>query len=459
MRKHKTQSYRFRSFRTRVKEMPPACKIAAVIAAIVFIRAGSSYPLPFVNADYMKALLSIQGLAFLNSITGGSMQQMSFFALSISPYITASIIMQLLTAVIPALEDLQKDGKTGMERYKNITRLVAISLSIIQSVSMAVGLGARGLLVSYTPLTVAFVSIMWSVGAIVLIGISVFIDWLEIGSGVSILLCANILSGLPSDAFTVWTVLVSGKPTAWAVLSAVLACAAVIAVLAACAVLATARKEIPVTDSRKMAGHLSKSTFPIPLNTCSVMPVIFAGSIMSIPVIAAQFAGISDNSIVTHITRCLSPNEWFRPAQPVYTVGAVLYFAFTTIFTYFYLDIGFNPYEIADNLKRSGAAIPGIRPGTPTAEYMKKTSTRVALVGNTATTLLILAMYAVCNACGIGTLGIAGTSAVILVGVVAEEMRLFESMRAAGRAVAYRSRKPKTVRVPGRRVVRNAEMG
>ena len=425
--------YKCKSFRTRLKELPFVCKTGIVLMVIIFVRFGSSYPLPFVNTGYMQMILGIQGLAFLNSITGGSMQQMSFFALSISPYITASIIMQLMTVVFPSLEELQKDGKTGMEHFKKITQVLAITLAVIQSVAMAAGLGARGLLVSYTLATVIIASVVWSVGAVTLIGISTFLDWMEVGSGLSILLCTNILSTFPSDLFSLRDVFVSGKITAVAVLNIVLIIAVFLAVIGICVTLATTCREIPVTNSRKMGGRLNKSTFPIPLNTCSVMPVIFSSSILSLPIIVSQFTGTAKNGLPMHIMRCLSTGEWFKPEQPVYSIGALLYFGLTTLFTYFYLDIGFNPYEIADNLKRSGATIPGIRPGTPTMEYIKKVSTHIALVGNAATTFLIIAMYAACNFYGLGSLSIAGTSVIILVGVVTEERRILVSLLAVNK--------------------------
>ncbi len=434
------KNHGFRTIRSRLRGLPLACKAVIILTVIILVRFGSSYPLPFVDRDYMRMILGIQGLAFLNSITGGSMQQMSFFALSISPYITASIIMQLMTVVFPSLEELQKDGKSGRERFRRITQVLAAVLSIIQSVAMAVGLGARGLMVSYTPAAVAAASVTWSVGAIVLIGISSFLDWLEVGNGISILLCANILSTFPSDVFSLRDMFVTGKIPAVAVWNTLLIVAAFLAVIGICVVLASTYREIPVTNSRKMAGRLERSTFPIPLNTCSVMPVIFASSILSLPIIVSQFTGTAKSGLPMHIMRCLTTGEWFNVKQPAYSIGAILYFGLTTLFTYFYLDIGFNPYEIADNLKRSGAAIPGIRPGTPTVEYIRKVSTRIALAGNTTTTLLILAMYAACNAYGLGSLGIAGTSVIILVGVVVEERRLLASLAAVNK-FAMHSRK------------------
>ena len=163
------------------------------------------------------------------------------------------------------------------------------------------------------------------------------------------------------------------------------------------------------------------------------MPVIFASSIISMPLIVVQFLGKGNDGILMHIVKGLSSNEWFKLETPQYSAGALLYFLLTTFFTYFYLEIGFNPMEIADNLKKSGATIPGIRPGKPTEEYIRKWSVRIALTGNTITTALILTMHAICNNSGMGTLSITGTSIIILVGVVVEEKKLFASLLAVSR--------------------------
>lgn len=154
----------YRTWKSRTKEWKIPVKLAVILVLIVLIRIGSSYPLPFVNGNYMRSLLSMQGLAFLNAMTGGSMQQMSLFALSISPYITASIIMQLMTVIFPEIEEMQKDGKTGQDKFKNITRILAAALSVLQAVAMAIGLGAKGLLITYTPVTVLIATLVWSLG-------------------------------------------------------------------------------------------------------------------------------------------------------------------------------------------------------------------------------------------------------------------------------------------------------
>jgi len=427
------QYFGYRTFKSRTKDLKLPAKLAVVLFLIVLIRIGSSYPLPFVNGDYMRGLLGMQGLAFLNAMTGGSMQQMSLFALSISPYITASIIMQLMTVIFPGIEEMQKDGKTGQDRFKNITRILAAVLSVLQSAAMAIGLGAKGLLITYTPATVLIATLVWSIGGVILIGISSYIDWMEIGNGISIILCANILSTFPSDLFVIRDVYLTNRLPAVMGVNVVLITMVFLAVIAACAALYMTQKEIPVVNSRKLAGSVNKSTFPIPLNTCSVMPVIFASSIISMPLIVVQFLGKGNDGILMHIAKGLSSNEWFKLETPQYSVGALFYFLLTTFFTYFYLEIGFNPMEIADNLKKSGATIPGIRPGKPTEEYIRKWSVRIALTGNTITTALILTMHAICNNSGMGTLSITGTSIIILVGVVVEEKKLFASLLAVSR--------------------------
>lgn len=424
------KQYGYRTFKSRVKGLSLPVKLLLILLIIVFIRFGSSYPLPFVNGDYMKTLLSLQGLSFLNSMTGGSLQQMSLFALSISPYITASIIMQLMTVVIPALEELQKDGKSGQDKFKRITQFLAISLSVIQSASMAIGLGAKGLLLTYTPATVLLATVIWSIGGIILIGLSCFIDWMGIGNGVSIILCVNILSTFPSDLFSIRDVFLANRIPAYIAVNIILIAAVFLIVIAACVVLYTTRKELPISNSKKLVGNTSRTTFPIPLNTCSVMPVIFASSVTSLPIVVIQFLGKSGSGIPMHIVNTLSTGKWFLPDQPYYTLGAVIYFMLTTFFTYFYLEIGFNAMEIADNLKRSGATIPGIRPGKPTEDYIRKLSIKIALTGNTVTTLLILLMHLICNLSGLGTLRIIGTSIIILVGVTVEEKNLLSSFAA-----------------------------
>ena len=419
-------NYNHKSFKRRLEDLSLWKKLFIVAAFIIIIRAGSVIPLPFVNADYMQLLLGSDGLGFFNSVTGRSFYQMSIFALSISPYITASIIIQLLSIVIPRLEAIRKEGKSGEDKIKKITAVTGIILAFVQSVGMAAGLGAGGLIEPYNVWTVIGATVIWTLGAAAIIGIGTFISMLNIGNGISIILFANIVSSLPGDVLTVKSVLINNRTAAGMIVNSCIVAIVFVAVLGACVILSNTVKKIKVIQSRKLYGS-AESTFPIPLATCSVMPIIFASSILSMPILISRFVPSLQSGIPMHVIRMLNSSYWFRPDMPYYTAGIVIYAALTTFFAYFYLTIGFNSIEIANNFKKSGTIIPGIRPGAPTADYIDKTSTRVALVGNTIMTALILFMHLVCNANNLGALSIAGTSVLICVNVILEEKKLAES--------------------------------
>lgn len=406
----------------KVRDLALWKKICIVIFFMAFIRVGSNIPLPFVNRDYIRSLLDVDGLGFINSITGGSMLQMSFFALSVSPYITASIVIQLITVLSPSLEEMRKDGKTGMDKYKKITNITGVVLGFVQAAAMAVGLGRNGLLDPFNWKTVVLATIIWSIGGAVIILIGMFLDMLEIGNGISMILFCNIVASIPSDIVKIFE-FASVKNRAGMIITCIMANLLALALVYVSTVCQETEKRITITQTRK--GYRGPdSVFPIPFLTCSVMPVIFAGSIMSFPIMIAQFVPKLQDGIFGKCIRMLNTSMWFNADMPIYTFGAVLYIGLTVLFTYFYLDIGFNAYEIADNLKKQGAVIPGIRTGKPTAELIDKISKKVAVRGNMAMVGIILFTYMVCNMTGIGSVSIAGTSCFILVNVAIEEYKL-----------------------------------
>lgn len=432
--------FTYKTMTRRLQELSFWKKIGLVIVSMMLIRIGSTIPLPFVNRIYIQALLDIDGLAFLNSITGGSMLQMSFFALSVSPYITASIIVQLSTVIFPFMEEMRKDGKVGMDKYKRITCITGIVLGIVQATSMAVGLGKRGLLQPYNWKTILAATVIWSVGGIVIILMGEFLDKLEIGSGISMILFCNIVSSIPSDAIRVWN-LVSTDDHAATVAKCALAVLLALFLISICVICQETVKKLSVVQTRRTVSG-SDSTFPIPLMTCSVMPVIFAGSIMSFPILIAQFIPRLQEGLCGKAIRALNTSMWFRPEMPKYSIGAILYVILTTLFTYFYLDIGFNPVEISDNLKKQGGIIPGVRPGKPTADLIKKLSTKVALRGNFIMVAIVLITYLICNMNNLGSISIAGTSCFICVNVALEEYKKISSN------LSYRSTRKKNYLLP-----------
>lgn len=408
----------------RLERMDVKKKILMIIFIMLIIRTGSVIPIPVVNRDFMKKLLGSNGLGFLNSITGGSLYQMSIFALSISPYITASIIIQLLSVVIPALEEMKKDGKTGQEKLKRITNICGVGMALLQASAMAIGLGQQGLLYEYNALTVVATTAIWTIGALVLIAFGELISLMNIGSGISMILFCNIVASIPSDVNVVKTILLSEETTAGKCVKGAIILAVVFCIILSCVVMNLTVKKIKIQQTRKISGGSAESFFPIPLNVCSVMPVIFSGTIMSIVLMISRFIPAMSEGIIGKFINSLSFSTWFNLEHPKYTIGAIVYILLSMLFGYFYLSIGFNAAEIANNFKTSGMIIPGIRPGAPTREYIKKHSKAVAMAGNAMLIALILIMHLICNVTNIGSISVAGTSIVILVSVVIEEYRI-----------------------------------
>lgn len=395
-------------------------RLVIIIAIMVFIRVGSLIQIPFVNAEYMQSLLGNSNIGMLSILTGNSLTQMGIFALSISPYISASIIVQLLTVIFPALEEMAKDGKTGQENYKKIIRFSGIGLALIQSLAMALGFGSSGLIAPYSAYTVCSAVAIWTIGAIILIVIGEFLDMFELGSGISMILFVNIISTVPGDVKSIYDMYIHGKNIGTTCVTAIIALGIALAVLAACNILTSAERRIKVMTSMRVGGGGNTTTMPIPFLTCSVMPMIFTSTILSIPVLLARFIPAMQIGIANDIVSACSQSNWFNVDKPFYSLGIIAYIGLNLLFTYFYLMIQYNPIEIADNLKKSGSVIPGIRAGKPTADYIAKITKQTATAGSMCLVGLILATTCLMNLCGLGGMALGGTSAIIAVSVINE---------------------------------------
>lgn len=246
--------YSYKTMTTRLNELSLWMKVTIILVALAIVRIGSNIPLPFVNREYIQALLDVEGLGFLNAITGGSMLQMSFFALSVSPYITASIIIQLMTVVSPALDEMRKDGKTGMDKYKKITQATGVALALLQAAGMAIGLGSQGLLTPYNPVTVLGATLIWTVGGVFIIFLGEFLDKLELGSGISMILFCNIVASIPSDIRSIYEVFTVSGPVAVQATKMIVFVLVILGVIAACVVCSSALKQLPVVQTRKLTG-------------------------------------------------------------------------------------------------------------------------------------------------------------------------------------------------------------
>lgn len=392
-------------------------RLTIILIVMALIRVGTVIPIPFVNKTYMQSVTD-NGTTFLSILLGGSMSQMSLFALSISPYITASIVIQLMTVVIPKLEEIQKDGKTGQDKCKKIVSRTGIIFSFVQAILMAIGFGSQGLLSPYNIWTVIGATAIWTIGAIILIIVGEFLDNFQLGSGISMILLCNILSSVPTDGLTLYDTFMSGHGLAKKALVAGIIAVIFIFAMLACTVLITGTKNIPVKLSGKIEGYCPKQDIPIPLITCNVMPYIFASSLLSMPLLLEKYFPKLEEGIIGKVINSFNSSNWFLIEHPVRSAGAVVFIVLTFFFTLFYIDFAFNPQEMAMNLKRQGAFVAGRRPGKPTEDYLAEIIHHVSLWGNALMVILIMIITAICNISGVGSLSLSGTSLIIAVSVM-----------------------------------------
>ncbi len=400
---------------------------------LVVIRFGSQLPIPGVNPGYLKQFFEQAGdaLGFFNAMTGSSFEQMSILALGITPYITSSIIMQLLTIAIPKLEEMQKDGEDGRKKILEYTRYVTVGLALLQSSAMAIGFGRQGFLIDYNAWSVITAISCMTAGSAFLMWIGEQITEKGIGNGISIVLLFNIISSVPNDGVTLFTRFIRGKKVPVAVVSAIIILAVIFAMVVYVIILNDAERRIPVQYSKKMQGRKmvggQSSHIPLKINTAGVMPVIFASSIMSFPVIIGQFLGVSQTSIGGKILAVLNTGNWLVPERPIYSIGLVIYIVLLILFAYFYTSITFNPLEVANNMKKQGGFIPGIRPGKPTSDYLDKILNYIVFIGAVALTVVAVIPIAFSGIFSVGRISFSGTSLIIIVSVVLETIKSIES--------------------------------
>ena len=416
----------------KVKEVRE--KLLYTFFMLVVIRLGSNIPIPGVKTDFFRNFFAQQSgdaFGFFNALTGGSFESLSILALSITPYITSSIIIQLMTIAIPKLEEMQNDGEEGRKKIIEYTRYVTVALAFIESIAMAIGFGRQGLINNFGIKSVVVVVVTMTAGSAFLMWIGERITEKGVGNGISVVLLFNILSSLPQDLVVLYTRFIANKTVAVKVVIGLIIIAAILAMVVFVIVLNDAERRIPVqysakTQGRKMVGGQS-SNIPLKVNTANVMPVIFASSIMSFPVVISQFFAVNPNTVWGEILAVLNSSNWFVPERPKYSIGVIIYVALVIIFAYFYTSITFNPLEIADNMKKQGGFIPGIRPGKPTSDYLTNILNYIIFIG--ACGLLVVAIIPIILS-GIFTvsrLSFSGTSLIIIAGVILETLKAIEA--------------------------------
>ena len=397
-------------------------KLLFTFGIIALYRLGCHVPLPGVNREAIENGLDTSGNAItglFGVFTGGAFNNLSIFALGIMPYITASIVMQLMTVAIPRLQELAKEGETGQQKITQYTRYFTLVLAAIQSLAMVLffrnGSVFPGVLTEATVIDLYLIWLTLTTGTMLIMWLGELISQRGLGNGISLIISAAILSRAPSAVQTLY----EGGDVLNVVILGVLA----VVIIAAIVFVNEGQRRIPITYAKRQVGRRMSqggtTYLPLKVNMAGVIPIIFASSLLIFPVILSQFAGGDPDSVMARIA------NFFNPGDPPYLV---LYALLVLMFTYFYTAVQFNPIEQADNLKKSGGYIPGIRPGQPTAVYLNNVLTRITLFGAIFLATVAVLPYLIASGLNLGnTLFLGGTSILIVVGVSLDTVRQLES--------------------------------
>jgi len=406
-------------------------KILYTLLILFIVRVGSVIPVPFLDPSALKAMIGESGnlLGFLDIMTGGAFASATLFALSISPYITASIVMQLLTIAIPALERLAKEGEEGRKRIQVITRYATVALALIEATAyyfmfrntagaLAYRSGFEGVIAALT------IIVSFTAGAMLVVWLGERIDAKGIGNGISLILFTGIVSRGPQAVLTLIAYLELAFYGATAYFFFVPLVIVLFVVLIGFIVWMTnAERRIPVQYAKRVVGRKmyggNSSHIPIKVNMSGVLPVIFASAFLSIPGTIKSFVYSSGSSDALGY-KILSLFDYNT------VLYAVLYFVLIIAFNYFYVAIQYNPVEMANNLRKNSGAIPGIRPGKPTAEFISKAISKITLVGALFLGLIAI-LPIIVGAVAKMNISLGGTSIIIVVGVALDTVRTLES--------------------------------
>lgn len=415
MRSFKIKKYGFK------RERSLGSKIRWTLFILLLYRVLSHVPLPFVDNTYVKDMLDLSGsLGIFNTLTGGNLSNMSVVALGITPYITASIVLQLMGVLIPSIAEMQKDGSTGRKQLNRITTVMAVVLGLLQSVFMMIGYGKNGLLSTYTWYTVLVCACIMTLGVFVLSWFGNLIQEHFFGNGVSLILTIGILCSYLDDGETFAKALKITDQEVLTVFAVIAGFLCIVFLFGFAAWLNYCEKRIKVTYSAKLALNQSEqaervSIIPLKLIGGSVVPVIFASTILALPSLIQSFTG---TDIIW--LRVFNTNYWFSEEVPWASVGMFLYFGMIIWFSYYYQTLNMNEPEIADNIRKHGGVIAGVRPGIDTENYLRDEMHTLTFLGGVGMCLVAFVPIAANAFFDIPSLSFLGTSIIIIVSSVFE---------------------------------------
>ena len=391
-------------------------KVIFTLAMFIVFRAGTHIPVPGVNASVIGQLFRSGNLfGLLDMFSGGALSKFSIFAMSITPYINASIILQLLKVVVPTLEQWSKEGEEGFKKTTKLTRMLTVALAFIQACGMAYGL--RMAINNPGIMSVLLIAITLTAGTVFLMWIGEQITARGVGNGISLIIFAGIVSRLPDGLKIIFQYLQAGTVN---ILNVILFAAIALAMVVFVIIISEGIRKIPVQYAKRVVGRKAygghTSYIPLKVNQAGVIPIIFASSVLMFPVTIAQFV---DVPWVKSMGKLF---EWGSPLQTTLYVLMILFF------TYFYTAVSLNIGDLSDNIKKNGGFIPGLRPGKPTTDYLDRVMSRITLAGAIFLSLIALMPHVIGWITRIDGIYFGGTALLIVVGVALQTMKQIESM-------------------------------
>jgi len=397
-------------------------RLLFVVGALALFRLLAAVPIPGINAAQLELFFnSNQFFGLLNLFSGGGLSNLSIVLLGVGPYITASIIMQLMTMMVPRMKQLyQEEGEIGRQRFSQYTRMLTLPLALVQGVSFLLILERQGVLPNLGAFQFGTNLLVIVAGSMLLMWLGELISEFGLGNGVSVIIFAGIVAGLPSQiSQALFSFTSSQLPMYLAFLGLA------VAIVAAVVVMTEAERPVPVTYAKQVRGMKffggSSTYLPLRLNQAGVIPIIFALSLLLIPQMVATFFAASSNAWVAY-----AASGVLSGLQNLAIYGAI-YFVLVFLFTYFYTAVTFDPHKIAENLQKNGAFVPGVRPGNSTVEHLSKVITRITFVGALFLGLIAVLPIAMQSVTGIQSLTLGGTALLIVVSVVLDLSRRIDA--------------------------------
>ena len=408
-------------------------KLIFTILILIFAEFLTNIPAPGINRELLGQFYSSdigQALNFFTLFSGNSLSNMSMFILGISPFITASIILQLLRVAFPKLDEMAKDGKVGEDKFKRLNYILGGVFSVLQSIPIAYSFKRSGILIENTTPYVVIVSVSLIAGSLIFMFLGSAIDKIGLKNGISLILMSNIISRIPKDVGVIYEMFsIDNMAKGFVALGVAFIVFSFLAIWTI--FLQDGEKRIPTQYSGKVSNRKVKgngsSFIPIKVNVAGVMPIIFTMNIFQVYTLIVNFAGAKQGSVAMEISKALNTNYWFDKNHMIYTVGLLLYAVLLVFFQYFYSIIQFDTEKIANDLKKNGGVVTGIRPGKPTQEYLDKKLKSITIVGSILLFVVAIIPILLAAAFNLHSLSLGGTSIIIIVGVMIETYKNIES--------------------------------